>query len=398
MERERCCIVLKTERTTSNKLLKSINQQKVLRLIYTEGPISRVELAEKTGLTQQTITNIVNRLSEEDLLLETEPVSGNSGRKPVPLVVKTNQMHAIGIELATTFIRGTLIDFQHNKIHELSVQVTAAYENAEHTLQYVFKVVDALLEHVPEANSLKGIGCSIQGLVDSRQGVVVYSPGLGWRNFPLKERLQSRYDLPVYLENDANLLAVVENLRGALADSDNNVTLKFDYGIGGALVLHKQLCTGATYVAGEFGHYKGFAAEDTPVCHCGARGCLTTIASVSGLQQNAGFSPERLLESLNGHDPQAEALFQKIEQAIGIAVGNIITFFNPDSVLFTGKLIDVLGDRLFPLLESRIMETIPESCRSVKLLRLLQTPDESSSAGGLVVNHFFDVPLESLSL
>ncbi|MDF2651819.1 MAG: hypothetical protein K0Q73_7624 [Paenibacillus sp.] len=388
---------MKTERTTSNKLLKSINQQKVLRLIYTEGPISRVELAEKTGLTQQTITNIVNRLSEEDLLLQTEPVSGNSGRKPVPLVVKTHHMYAIGIELATPFIRGALIDFQNNKLHELSVQVTA-YEHAEHTLQYVFQVVDALLVHVPEANSLKGIGFSIQGLVDSRQGVVVYSPGLGWINFPLKERLQSRYDLPVYLENDVNLLASVENLRGALADSDNNVTLKFDYGIGGALVLNKQLCTGSTYVAGEFGHYKGFAAEDTPVCHCGARGCLTTLASISGLQQNAGYSPERLLESLDSHDLQATALFQKIEQAIGIAVANIITFINPDRVLFTGALIDILGDRLFPLLESRIRATIPASCRSVKLLRLAQTPDESSSAGRLVVNHFFDVPLESLSL
>jgi predicted NBD/HSP70 family sugar kinase len=389
--------LLKAERTASYKLLKSINQQKVLRLIYTEGPISRVELAEKTGLTQQTITNIVNRLSKEGILQETEPVSGNSGRKPIPIVVKTDQMYAIGIELAITYVRGTLIDFQHNKIHEIKEQVDD-YEHAEHPLQYVFKVVDALLDYVPQANQLKGIGCSIQGLVDSKQGVVIYSKGLGWRNFPLREHLQSRYDLPVYLENDVNLLALVENLQGALADSENNVTLKFDYGIGGALVLNKQLCTGASYVAGEFGHYKGFAAEDSPLCHCGARGCLTTLASISGLKKNAGLSPEQLLDLLTSSDPQATALFRKLEQAIGIAVGNIITFLNPDCVLFTGKLIDVLGDRLFPPLEKRIMETIPESCRGVRLVRLSQTPEESVSAGGLVVNHYFDVPLEDLSL
>lgn len=388
---------MRAERTASNKLLKSINQQKVLRLIYTEGPISRVELAEKTGLTQQTITNIVNRLSKEGILQETEPVSVSSGRKPIPIVVKTDQMYAIGIELAVTYVRGTLIDFQHNKIHEIKEQVNG-YEDAEHPLQYVFKVVDALLAHVPHAHQLKGIGCSIQGLVDSRQGIVIYSKGLNWRNFPLKERLQSRYDLPVYLENDVNLLALVENLQGALADSDHNVTLKLDYGLGGALVMNKQLCTGASYVAGEFGHYKGFAAEDSPLCHCGSRGCLTTLASVSGLKQNAGLTPERFLELLNAGDPQATALFRKIVQAVGVAVGNIVTFFNPDHVLITGKMIDVLGDRLFPQLEICIMETIPESCRSVKLLRLPQTPEESVSAGGLVVNHYFDVPLEDLSL
>ncbi|MFE5317561.1 ROK family protein [Paenibacillus sp. NPDC056579] len=388
---------VKPERTTSNKLLKSINQQKVLRLIYTEGPISRVELADKTGLTQQTITNIVNRLLEEDYLLETEPVGGSSGRKPIPLLVKTGGMYAIGIELAVKYVRGALIDFQHSIIHEVTEQVNE-YTNVDTPLEYVTQVVDQLLKHVPKPEQLKGIGCSIQGLVDSKQGVVIYSPGLRWRNYPLKERLESRYNLPIYLENDANLLSLVENLNGRLADSANNVTIKLDYGVGGALVLNNQLCTGATHVAGEFGHYKAFAAEDSPVCHCGARGCLTSFASVSGLRRHAGRTPEQFDEQLEANDPTAVALLAKIELAIGTAISNVITFFNPDHVLITGKMIDVLGHRLLPLLEKRIYSTIPESCRGVKLIHLPQTPNESTSAGGLVVNHFFDVPLESLSL
>lgn len=386
-----------SQKTTSHKLLKSINQQKVLRLIFTEGPISRVELAELTGLTQQTITNIVNRLLEEDILMETSPVAKGGGRKPVPLVVKSGSMYAIGIEVAVKYVRGSLMDFQSRLLKEVTEPVPV-YESEEHPFSYICNVVDELLKHVPQPDRLKGIGCSIQGLVDSKQGVVIYSPGLRWRQFPLGERLEKKYGLPVYLENDVNLLAVVENLKGSLAASDHNLTLKFDYGIGGAIVLNKQLCSGATHVAGEFGHYKAFAGEEARLCHCGARGCLTTLASISGLRRNGGYTLDEFEARLRANDPKAAALFAQIEEAISRAISNMITFFNPDHVLLTGKLIDQLEDIILPLLKRHIAETVPESCRSVKLLHLPQTPNESVSAVGLVMNHYFDVPLDSLSL
>ncbi|CAG7635386.1 ROK family protein [Paenibacillus allorhizosphaerae] len=388
---------MKSERTTSNKLLKSINQQRVLRLIYTDGPISRVELADKTGLTQQTITNIVNRFLEEDYVLETEPVSGSSGRKPIPLIVKTNEMFAIGIEIAVKYVRGALIDFQHRVIKEIKIDVPV-YEGKDHPLEFIRQTINELLLHVPNASQLKGIGCSIQGLVDARQGLVIYSPGLRWRGYPLREKLESLYDLPVYLENDANLLALVENLKGRLAGSVNNITIKFDYGIGGAIVLNNQLCTGATHVAGEFGHYKAFSGEHLHKCHCGAAGCLTTLASVSGLKRNGGYVLENFNQLLDTGDPEAAALFAAIEEAAGLAISNLVTIFNPDHVLFTGKLVDVLGHRLLPLLRNRIFATIPDSCKGVVLEHLPITPDESTLAGGLVVNQFFDVPIESFSM
>lgn len=389
--------MMSSEKTTVHQLLKSINQQKVLRLIYTEGPISRVELSEKTRLTQQTITNIVNRLLQDDLLLEQDPVGGHNGRKPVPLVVNTANMYAIGIEVAIKYVRGTIMDFQNRIIHEVSVQVPI-YDNEEHPLQYIFQVLDELMGYVPQKSRLKGIGLSIQGLVDFKQGIVIYSPGLRWRKFPLRERIENRYGFPVYLENDANLLALVENLNGRLAGSQHNITLKFDYGIGGAIVMNKQLCTGANHVAGEFGHYKAFAGEDARPCHCGAKGCLTTLASVSGLKRNSGYTLDEFDERLRGNDPQAVALFGKIAEAASLAISNLITFFNPDHVLLTGMLIERIGDLFVPFLRKRILETIPESCRGVQLVHLPEKPNDSATAAGLVIHRFFDVPLDQLSL
>lgn len=385
---------MQPNKTTSNKLLKSINQQKVLRLIYTDGPISRVELADKTGLTQQTITNIINRLLQDNIVLEMTPTAGSVGRKPVPLVIDGKSMYAIGIEVAVEYVRGSLTDFQNNRIYEVTRRKG---ENGGYPFSYIKDVVDELLLHVPDRSRLQGIGCSIQGLVDSRQGTVIYSPGLGFRNYPLRDQLEEAYDLPVYLENDVNLLARVENLKGMLASSQNNITLKFDYGIGGAIVANNQLCSGASYVAGEFGHYKVDTGEDAKKCHCGGRGCLTTVASVSWLRRS-NWSLADLRSRLNEQDPEATAKFKQVVDAIGMALSNVITFFNPEHVLLTGALVDGLRDELLPALRERVLNTVPETCRGVVLLALPETPNESFSAAGLVINEYFEVPLEQLSL
>ncbi|MCJ7842745.1 ROK family transcriptional regulator [Lederbergia sp. NSJ-179] len=382
---------MKLGKVSNSQMIKEINQQKVLRLIYTEGPIARVDLAGKTGLTQQTITNIVNRLLSENLILETTPTSNGGRRRPIPLVINSRNMYAIGIELAIKYVRGTLMDFQNNSVKEVT-EFVPRYENEEHPMEYIFKVIDQLLEHVPDQEGLKGIGFSIQGLVNSNKGTVIYSPGLRWRDFPLKKKLMDRYGLPIYLENDANLLAIVESLNGKLASSEQSIVFKFDYGIGSAMVINRQLLHGANYVAGELGHYKAFTGSDAIACHCGAKGCLTTFASISGLKRNAGFTLEEFSKKVRANDLETMELFEKIQGAIAKAIANVITLFNPEHILFTGRFMDKIGDLLIPLIKKEVLALIPDSCRNVKIIVLDETPDESRSAAGLVMNHFFNVP------
>ncbi len=382
---------MKLGKVSNSQMLKEINQQKVLRLIYTEGPIARVDLAGKTGLTQQTITNIVNRLLSENVILETTPVANGGRRRPIPLIINSTNMYAIGIELAIKYVRGTLMDFQNNTLKEITEYVPR-YENEEHPMEYIFKVIDQLLEQVPDKEGLKGIGFSIQGLVNSNKGTVIYSPGLRWNDFPLREKLEERYGLPIYLENDANLLAIVESLNGELASSEQSMIFKFDYGIGSAMVIHKQLLHGANYVAGELGHYKAFTDDDAIACHCGSKGCLTTFASISGLKRNGGFTLEEFNKAIRTNEPEAMEIFNKVQAAIAKAIANLITLFNPEYILFTGRFMDKIGDLMLPLIKNDILDLIPDSCQNVKIVVLAETPNESKSAAGLVMNYFFYIP------
>ncbi|WP_409342248.1 ROK family protein [Paenibacillus sp. MBLB4367] len=384
-------------RVTSQQLLKSINQQKVLHLIFNEEPISRVELAEITGLTQQTVTNIVNRLLQEDIVVEGTPSASSRGRKPVPLTVNVTNMFAIGIELAGKYVRGALHNFRYDLVGEARRPVDR-YLNEDHILATVCEVIEELLELAPERSRIKGIGLSIQGLVDSKKGIALRIPGLGWGRFPLQERLENKYDTPFYLENDVNLLAINENMYGSLRGSSNNITLKFDYGIGGAIVADNQLVTGSTFAAGEFGHYKAFTGANAYRCHCGGTGCLTTLASTSGLARNVGLTLNEFAEGVRAGETRSAELYETVLTALCLAVSNVVTFLNPDQVLMTGKLFEVLGDWLIPAMDERIMANVPESCRGVRLSYMRQKPDEPALATGLVLKRVFEVPVDSLSL
>jgi predicted NBD/HSP70 family sugar kinase len=210
--------------------------------------------------------------------------------------------------------------------------------------------------------------------------------------------LEQRYPVPVYVENDVNLLAIIEVLEGRLTGSTNSITLKLDYGIGGAVVIGRQLYDGSSHVAGEFGHYKAFRGEYAHPCHCGSYGCLTTLASVSGLRNNARLSLEEFNDRLRSGEESANRLFNEIQEAVGLSLSNIVTFLNPDHVLLTGKMVSVLGDLLVPAIERRLFSTIPESCKELQLLHVPEPVDEPALSAALVKYHFFDIPLESLSL
>src|SRR5699024_7042493 len=194
--------------------------------------------------------------------------------------------------------------------------------------------------------------------------------GLRWKDFPLKSKLREKYQLPIYIENDANLFSLVENLNGSLRNSKDNISLKFDYGLGGALVLDKKLVQGSNYVAGEFGHLKVFTGDDALKCHCGATGCLTTLASVSGLFRNGGFTLDQFNEGVRNNDYEAMMLFNKVKQAMVMAASNLITLFNPDHILITGELNDEMQDVFVPPLKEGSMKSSPETLQHVKHLHL----------------------------
>ncbi|MDQ1913708.1 ROK family transcriptional regulator [Paenibacillus sp. GD4] len=386
-------------KSTSHTLLKSINQQKVLHLIFSEYPISRVELAQKTGLSTQTVTNIVNRLLQDKVIIEGEPqaLESGSGRKRVPLLISASRYCAIGLELSGSSAKGALYNFRNERLASFELRENG-YSSEEDLLRVVRGVLNNLVEKVPNTSELKGIGVSVHGLVDSSQGMLLRSPGLGWKRIPLGELLEEEFTVPVYLENDTNLLALNENMGGSLALSRNNVTFKFDRGIGGAIVVEKQLVTGSSFVAGEVGHIKTFSAPFDYPCYCGGKGCLTTLASAHGIGKNIGVTLESFAERLRSEEPEAVQLAGILMAAITNTIANTVTLLNPDRVLITGSVLKALGSVLISELEAQVLANVPETCRSLAFIHKEDSPDGTALAVGLVLQNVFKIPIDQLSL
>ena len=385
------------QKVSSQQGMKFINEQKVLNLIYNKTHITRVEIAERTGLTQQTITNIVNRLIEDGLVVEGQPIVGAKGRNPIPLAINASQMYAIGIEVAIKYIKGKLINFQNQVMAELRIDETN-YESSEDTFESIRKAVYELVKKAPNNSGLKGIGVSLQALVDSKNGRIIYSPGLMMKDFPLVARLKEELDLPIYIENDVNLVAIIENQKGRLVHSENSIVLKLDHGIGGAIMNQKQLFVGSSHVAGEFGHIKAFTGENRYPCICGSAGCLTTLSSASGLLRNKGLTIDEFKEKIQGGYVEEKQLLNEIAEAVGKALSNVVTFLNPDRVLLVGQVVEKLGGYILPQVIRIVNETVPESCRDVHIIHNIEPLDESILAAELVIKKFLDIPLELLSL
>jgi transcriptional regulator of PTS gene len=384
------------EKTPSQQLMKNMNQQKVLHLIYSAGAISRVELADKTGLTQQTVTNIVNRLLQDKVVIEGTPVASGGGRKPIPLSVNHANLYAIGVEVAVKRIRAVLHNFQRETLDESEVLVDSFRDEA-HTLQCVREAVDRIASKLGAKEQVKGIGLSIQGLVDSKQGTVLYSEKLRWMQFNLREALEQFYPFPIYIENDVNIMALVENMDGLLFASDNNITCKLDEGIGGAVVCGKQLHTGSSHVAGEFGHYKAFRGRQARPCHCGGRGCLTTVTSIGGMEEVTGLSFAEIVARLRSGDAEMTRYVASVGEAVAEALANIVTFMNPDHVLLTGRIVEEAGFAIVPIIEKQMMRNIPVHCRNVRLVYKDRSQGGADMAAGLVIKQMFAAPVNMLS-
>lgn len=337
-------------------------QGDLLRLVATGDAESRADLARLSGLAASSVSLRVEELIEAGLLAEEGSGASRGGRRPRRLRLSPTAGVLAVADLGAHHARLALLDLSGTPlvVQERPWEIGSG---PHATLDWLADAFDDLVTgHVPAGVPLRGVGTGIPGPVDpATSRVVTPSRMPGWNDFPVAEHLAARYDLPILVENDANLMAVGE--ARSWPGARNLMVLKAGTGIGCGVIVNGRLHRGRG-AAGDISHVR-VRRDDTDaavVCACGHTDCLEVHASGAALAAalaEAGIEVTRtadIVTLVSDAVPEATSLVRTAGRRIGEVLTALVNFFNPDVVTVGGSL-----SAAEPLITS-IRATVYERC------------------------------------
>ncbi|AEE95965.1 ROK family transcriptional regulator [Mahella australiensis] len=342
----------------NNEAMKKINLSLVLNAIWENEPISRRDLAKLTGLTPSSITNIIKQLMRDGVLIETGVGESNGGRKPVMLHINGQSGYIIGIELTFYHITGIMVDMRAKKVGKL-VEDTRLKDGKEAVIGRIIDVIDKLINDVGiKREKVLGIGISAPGPYDHERGVLINPPNFpGWHNVPIVDIIQSKFNIPTYLEKETQAAALAEWWFGGAKNCDSLFAISINkVGLGGGMIINGEVYHGFFDGAGDLGHM--IIDMDGVQCTCGSYGCLEAMATglyiqhyvVSEIKRGRKSSIyksgsdaddieiDAIFEAANSGDPLCMEALDKAAYNLGIGIGNIINVCSPDVIVIGGEI------------------------------------------------------------
>lgn len=285
--------------------------------------------------------------------------------------------YVVGVDLGGTKIYTALVDLEGNIIKEKAVE-TLAFEGENAVMGRIIDTINYVIDG-SEKNLIKSIGIGSPGPLDVKNGVIIENSNLPFKNFEIVKTIRETYDLPTYLDNDANVATLGEFMFGAGKGTENMVFITASTGIGGGAVINGKLFRGTTGNALEIGHT--IVANEGPRCGCGNIGCAEALGSGTAIGKRAKeavatnvetslknyenvTSKEVFKEAANG-DRVAKNILETSLNYLGIAVANTITNFDPEKVVIGGGVINggsIVLDTIRRVVGERALKTFVDSC------------------------------------
>ncbi len=344
--------------TGDQEKVRKVNRSLILNTLRLHAPTSRAQVANITGLTRGTVSNIVNVLIEDGLVFEDKLQDSKIGRPSILLGLRPDGGAVIGVEIGVDFISVLLTNFVAETLWEIRVQ-TALTQSQTEIINQTEKYIDQALS-IAKQNGLRplGIGVGLPGLVNVRQGTLIMAPNLHWKNLPLRLMWNQRFHLPIYIDNEANLSALGEYYFGIARNVDNFIYLTSDIGLGGGIVIDGRLFRGGHGYGGEIGHIQRNPQGEQ--CGCGRIGCWETqvgpravlrrvkkefqtrhdqflLDACSGNLDNLTFDMV-VKFALNGNSICCQAI-EEVAVNLGEGIADLVNIFNPDLIVLGGAFI-----------------------------------------------------------
>jgi glucokinase len=299
--------------------------------------------------------------------------------------------YIIGIDLGGTYIKLGLLNSEY-RILDKEVLHTARFIKKESLILAITGSIKSFIAaRQLEAKDILGIGIGLPGPVDSQGGIVRFLPNIpGWRDVPLKAILVRKLRVPVFIDNDANLMALAEYKIGAAKGSINAVCITLGTGVGGGLIINRRLFRGSSFAAGEVGHMP--INEEGPVCNCHGRACLERYVGNKRILKSIketfkkDISLEELSRLARQGNTKAIKIWRETGKKIGVALTGAVNLLNPDCVVIGGGVANagkILFDSIAKTVKARAMKTHGQH---VKILKAKLGEDSGIIGSAILVN------------
>jgi glucokinase len=287
----------------------------------------------------------------------------------------------VGLDIGGTNIKSALVCT--GTIEERTKLPTQARTGVKGVLAQIKAAID------PFVNDASGIGIGVAGIIDSKKGIVRFSPNLpGWNNIRLADILTREFNVQVRVLNDVNAFCLGEWQYGAARGYDNVFLFTLGTGVGGAAICEGKPLFGAAGFAGEFGH--SVIKYNGPACPCGNRGCLERYVGARYIVARAkrklrkkksilttykNLTPRVIADEAKKGDAVAREVFEETGFYIGIGVTNIIALFDPDVVVISGG-VSRAGRVLFDPIRTTVRQRVlGAQYRKTKIIRAQRGDD-----------------------
>ncbi|MHC1783905.1 MAG: ROK family protein [Anaerolineaceae bacterium] len=359
--------------TADQNLVRKFNTAVVLSAIRHRSPLSRAEVAKYTGLNRSTVSQIINLLLERKLVQETTLQSDRVGRPGLLLELNPSGGFAIGIEIGVDFISLVMTDFLANVLWRKRI-ISDVHDSIDGILDHAYKMTEEGLENGKALNLTPlGIGLGLPGLVDLRHGELKFAPNLGWSNIPISKLWSQKFDLPVFVDNEAKAAALGEFYFGTARGENNFIFLNAGVGLGAGIMIDGKLFRGSHGYASEVGHIIMDPLGE--VCGCGNRGCWetqvgpravirrfreklrqgvpsTVLHAADNDLENIMF--ETIANAAKQGDSAALIAMQEVGERLGFGIANLVNIFNPQMVILGGEL-NYASEILLPVVRQVVM-------------------------------------------
>lgn len=331
-------------------------RQQIFQHVRASGQAARADVTRALGISPGSATTLSAELIAAGVLREVDEPARDMGREtgrgrpPVALEVVPEAAYVAGIKLAFRRHSAVLCDFAGNIVASASLPAPDKRRSAAEMMDEIAALLAKLTDKsLAKGLTISAVGLGLPGIIDENSGMIRWSSLLQDANVDLASDFIARFGIPLYVDNDTNMLTLAELWFGVGRSRSDFAVVTIENGVGMGLVVNNSLYRGSHGMGLELGHTK--VQLDGALCRCGQRGCLEAYLGDYALRREAATALDRedasskdgdallelLFEKAKSGNRAAETIFRRAGKYLSLGLSNVVQLFDPPLIILSGR-------------------------------------------------------------